>query len=305
MERRNFLKNSLLSTAVLAGADATSLAGNLLDFNSAHSFRLRYAPHLGMFEHSAGKDPIDQLQFMADMGFQAFEDNAMMDREVAMQERLAAAMDRLGLQMGVFVVAFDHWPLSTSLASGDEAWRKKFLDSCRLAVETAKRVNAKWATVVPGNYDRRLPVGIQTGNVIEALRRAAEIFEPQNLVMVLEPLSDTPDLFLRNSDQTYMICKAVNSPSCKILFDFWHMQRNEGRLIKNMELCWDEIAYFQTGDEPGRNEPTTGEINFKNIFKYIHSRNYQGIIGMEHGVFGKGKEGEQALIRAYVEADSF
>ena len=69
--------------------------------------------------------------------------------------------------------------------------------------------------------------------------------------MVLEPLSDTPNLFLRNSDQTYMICKAINSPSCKILFDMYHMQKNEGNIIANMDKAWDEIGYLQIGDNPG------------------------------------------------------
>ena len=123
--------------------------------------------------------------------------------------------------------------------------------------------------------------------------------------MVLEPLSDTPDLFLRNSDQTYMICKAVNSPACKILFDMYHMQRNEGNIINNIDKCWDEIGYFQIGDNPGRNEPTTGEMNYKNIFKHIYGKGYKGILGMEHGKSKPGKEGEQTLIRAYRESDSF
>jgi hydroxypyruvate isomerase len=305
MERRKFLKNSLLSTAAAASGATATLANHSLSGAGARQFKLKYAPHIGMFEQSAGKDPVDQLKFMADMGFRAFEDNGMMGRSVAEQERMAGIMAKQGIQMGVFVVSFDNWPLSTSLTSGDKEWRKKFLDACNQAVEVAKRVNARWMTVVPGNYERRLPMGIQTANVIESLRRGAEIFEPHGLVMVLEPLSDTPDLFLRYSDQTYMICKAVNSPSCKILFDMWHMQRNEGRLIKNMEMCWEEIAYFQIGDEPGRNEPTTGEINYKNIFKYIHDRKFDGILGMEHGNFSKGKEGETALIKAYEEVDSF
>jgi len=125
------------------------------------------------------------------------------------------------------------------------------------------------------------------------------------LVMVLEPLSDTPELFLRHSDQTYAICKGMNSPACKILFDMYHMQRNEGNIISNINKCWNEIGYFQIGDNPGRNEPGTGEMNYKNIFKYIHEKGYQGIYGMEHGKAGKGKEGEQALIQAYRNADSF
>src|SRR5690606_29040529 len=139
--------------------------------------------------------------------------------------------------------------------------------------------------------------------VIDALRRGSEILEKGNLTMVLEPLSDTPELFLRTSDQTYMICRAVNSPSCKILYDIYHMQKNEGMLIPNIDLCWSEIGYIQIGDNPGRKEPGTGEINYKNIFKHLHEKGYKGVMGMEHGNAKPGKEGEAALIQAYRDAD--
>ena len=91
----------------------------------------------------------------------------------------------------------------------------------------------------------------------------------------------------------------------KILYDIYHMQRNEGDIVANIDRCWEEIGYIQIGDNPGRNEPTTGEINFKNIFRHIHSKGYQGILGMEHGIARPGKEGELALIQAYRESDSF
>jgi hydroxypyruvate isomerase len=112
-------------------------------------------------------------------------------------------------------------------------------------------------------------------------------------------------LFLRHSDQTYAICKAVGSPSCKILYDIYHMQRNEGNLIPAMENCWDEIAYIQIGDNPGRKEPGTGEVNYLNVFKYIDEKGFKGVLGMEHGNAKPGKEGEIALINAYRKADSF
>ena len=123
--------------------------------------------------------------------------------------------------------------------------------------------------------------------------------------MVLEPLSDTPDLFLRTTDQAYAICKGVNSPSCKILFDMYHIQKNTGNIINHINWAYDEVAYFQIGDNPGRNEPGTGEMNYKNIFKHIYSKGYKGVLGMEHGAAGQGKEGELALIKAYREADNF
>jgi hydroxypyruvate isomerase len=72
-----------------------------------------------------------------------------------------------------------------------------------------------------------------------------------------------------------------------------------------MDLTWDEIAYIQIGDNPGRKEPTTGEINYKNVFKYIHGKGYDGILGMEHGNSRDGKMGEEAVIKAYQEVDSF
>jgi hydroxypyruvate isomerase len=148
----------------------------------------------------------------------------------------------------------------------------------------------------------------QTANVVEALRRGCEILEPQGLVMVLEPLNphrDHPNMFLAESPHAFLVCRAVNSPSCKILFDIYHQQITEGNLIPNIDRCWSEIAYFQIGDNPGRNEPTTGEINYRNVFKHIHAKGFKGVMGMEHGNSKPGKEGEQALIEAYRWSDSF
>ena len=85
----------------------------------------------------------------------------------------------------------------------------------------------------------------------------------------------------------------------------YHMQKNEGNIIKNIDLTWEEIGYFQIGDNPGRKEPTTGEMNYKNIFKHIHNKGFKGILGMEHGNSLPGKEGELALIKAYRESDAF
>ncbi len=307
MFRRTFVKSAI----GLAGAASVNALGADSAFSSPrakNSFKLRYAPHFGMFQNSAGKDLIDQLKFMADQGFTALEDNGMMGRPVQDQEKIAKEMERLGIKMGVFVVDKGGNGANT-LAAGKKEYLDIFLSGCKRAVEVAKRVNAKWMTVVPGDYERSLPIGVQTGHVIDALRRGAEILEPHGLVMVLEPLSDTPNLFLRYSDQTYEICRGVNSPACKILYDAYHMQKNEGRLIQNINWTWSEIGYFQVGDEPGRKEPTTGEINYKNVFKYIHDRskaeNLDFIVGMEHGNSKPGKEGEMALIKAYQESDSF
>jgi hydroxypyruvate isomerase len=259
-----------------------------------------------MFKHSAGEDLIDQLKFMHDQGFRAMEDNGMKDREIATQEKIAAQMTSINMAMGVFVAHKIYWS-EPNLTSGDKDFREEFLNDIKASVEVAKRVNAKWMTVVPGHVDLRLDMDYQTANVVESLKQASAILEPHGLIMVLEPLNfrDHPGLFLKKISQAYNVCKAVASPSCKILDDLYHQQIQEGNLIPNIEMAWDEIAYFQMGDNPGRKEPTTGEINYNNVFKHIHNKGYKGIMGMEHGNSMPGREGELAVIEAYRKCDNF
>lgn len=303
MQRRSFLK------AGLAAAGTTVLAGGAVsaqDSKTTKPFQLKYAPHFGMFRSHAPGGPLDELKFLHDQGFRALEDNGMKGRSKEEQEKIAREMQRLGIEMGVFVANSGFG--NTGYAAGDPAARDRFLQEMRESVEVAKRVNAKWCTVVPGELFHRLERDYQTANVIDLLRRGAQICEPSGLVMVLEPLNpwrDHPNLFLSKIPQAYLICKAVDSPSCKILFDMYHQQITEGNIIPNIDLAWSEVAYFQTGDNPGRNEPTTGEMNYKNIFKHIHGKGFTGILGMEHGNSKPGKEGERAVIEAYRACDSF
>ncbi|MBW8686166.1 hydroxypyruvate isomerase family protein [Chitinophaga rhizophila] len=307
MERRKFLQQGTLaglSTLAVGGAAAAINHSPTEKDQAGKTFNLNYAPHDGMFKNSAGANFLDQIQFMYDQGFRSIEDNGLMKRDTAEQEKVGKLLSKLGMQMGVFVIdAGDNWKVS--LTSGKQEFKDTFVKECKKALETAKRVNAKWATVVPGYFERNLPIGVQTAHVIEAFRMGADVLEKEGLIMVMEPLSDNPDLFLRTAEQSYSICKAVNSPSCKILYDIYHMQRNTGNLIPIMDMCWDEIAYIQIGDNPGRKEPTSGEINYKNIFKHLHKKGFKGILGMEHGNAFPGKEGEQALIKAYRESDNF
>lgn len=302
MDRRGFIQQTGLAAGAMAVGGTRSFAKTALA--DEPEFQLKYAPHLGMFAETAGKDPVAQLHFMADQGFTAFEDNGMKKKPVELQSAMAKAMENRNMQMGVFVAHSIAWN-DANLASGDEDKRQAFLKEIEESVEVAKRVNATWMTVVPGLVDMRQDMGYQTANVIESLRQASAILEPHGLVMVLEPLNfyNHPGLFLSKAAQAYQICRAVDSPSCKILFDIYHQQIQEGNLLPNIEKCWDEIAYFQIGDNPGRKEPTTGEINYKNIFKYIHSRGFEGVLGMEHGNSLPGKEGEQAVIDAYRSVD--
>jgi len=278
LNRRQFVKGAAISTLAIASSPIENFANNPDDEKSAPKFKQKYAPHFGMFKEHAGEDHIDQIKFMSDQGFTAMEDNGMMGRPVRLQEKIAAEMTRLEMTMGVFV-AYAEFEEKTFVTNNKDV-RTMLVDRMEKAVEVAKR-NLKWC---------------------------AEVCEPSGLIMVLEPLNpwtDHPGLILTKIPQAYQICKAVNNPSCKILDDLYHQQITEGNLIPNIDMAWSEIAYFQMGDNPGRKEPTTGEINYRNIFKHIYDKGYKGVLGMEHGKSLPGKKGETTLIEAYRYCDDF
>ncbi len=308
MKRRDFIASTgALGIAAVTVRSTLAQEGTTASATSAkHTFKLKYAPHFGMFKELAGGDTVDQLKFAADQGFTAWEDNGMKGRSVEEQERIAMTMESLGMTMGVFVAHGNFGQVS--FAGKNKELRDKVVKDVEASVDVAKRVNAKWMTVVCDAYDPKLEWGYQTANCVELLKRCSEVCEPHGLVMVLEPLNwwtNHPGLFLHKIPQAFEICKAVDSPSCKILFDIYHQQIQEGNLIPNIDMSWSEIGYFQCGDNPGRKEPGTGEINYRNVFGHIHSKGFEGVMGMEHGNSRGGAEGEQAVIDAYVAADSY
>jgi hydroxypyruvate isomerase len=213
-------------------------------------------------------------------------------------------MEKLGITMGV--VSAKTGIKELNFASKDKEAHQIVLDQIAATVETAKRVNAGYMTLVSGQVDPRWDRETQYANCIDLLRRAVEIVEPHNITMVMEPLNrfrNHPGSFLQTVTEGHLICMAVDHPNCKVLYDLYHQQIAGGNLIPLFDLCHDQIGYLQVGDNPGRKEPGTGEINYAKVFEHVHSSGFDGIVGMEHGNFGKGIEGEKAVIEAYRAVD--
>jgi len=291
--------------AALVAAGAVGPLGAARAQNAAR-FSLHYAPHEGSFASRGSR--LEQIAYAADQGFTAWEDNEAASRTVAEQEAMARALRERGMTMGVFVASMPQWSDFRPLLGGDDdTGRQAFLADIRASIDVAKRLDAKWMTVVPGFMDRKLPVEIQTGRVIDTMRRAAEIAEPHGLVMVMEPLNtltNHPGVFLQTIPQGFAIAKGVGSPAVKVLADLYHEQIQAGNLIRTLETCWDEIGYIQFGDNPGRKEPGTGEINHANIVRWLRAKQFTGVIGMEHGNSVEGRAGEDRLLAAYRAIDA-
>ncbi len=321
MDRRSFTKTAvaaMLGSVVARGAWGAVKVSDIAE--SSAPYKSKFAPHFGLLKESVkGLSLVDQLQFFYDCGFRALEDNGMMSRPVEVQEAIAKKMEQLGMEMGVFC-AHTEWKLSSysgnrletkvkkannKILRDPKAVREALVAQMEKAIEVGKRVNAKWCTIVPGLEDPTLEPEFQFANVVENLKYMSDVCAKTGIIMVLEPLNiyNHPDLYLKRVPQAYAVCKAVNSPYCKILDDLYHQQITEGNLMPNFDMARSEIAYVQVGDVPGRNEPTTGEINYKNIFQHLWDSGYRGVIGMEHGQSDRTIEGDKKLLKAYRSVD--
>ena len=305
MDRRDFLRKSAAAAAVFAAGGAGAGAAAQKAAPAAAKFKLKYAPSIGQFKAHAGEDALDQVRFAADEGFTAMFDNGLMGRPPAQQESIARELGERGMTLGPFVLYADFGQKSFVVRDWDV--RDQLLKKMRQGVAVARRTGAKWALVVPGRYDESLAWEYQTANVVENLRFCMDVCEEAGLIIVLEPLNprDHPGLFLTRIPQACQIVRSVASPTCRILDDLYHQQITEGDLIPNIDAAGEDIVAFHIGDNPGRKEPGTGEVNFRNVFKHLSQRKFTGVLGMEHGQSLPGKAGERAVIDAYRACDDF
>jgi hydroxypyruvate isomerase len=302
--KRKFLKNGLLSAIGLSVINSGPGWAGLRTNAYQEAFALKFSPEFGIFSALSGNDPVDQIQWGNDNGFRAWENTMLKNRPVAEQEKISKALQKNGMEFGQFVGTLTF--SEVTFAGNNKGARDQVLKEIRESVEIAKRMNTKFVHNVLGAMDPRLPYDFQMANAIELLKRAAEIYERHEIVMVMESMNhkiDHPGMFLHTIPQAYALARAVDSPSVKILFDIYHVQIQEGNILPTIDHAWDEIAYFQIGDTPGRKEPGTGEINYLNVFHHIAKKGYTGFLGLEHGIKGSGKEGAKSALKQYRELD--
>ena len=265
-------------------------------------YHLRYAPRIGWL---TDLPVVDQLQIYADWGFRAFEYNGLPKHSNSELAAIRKKMEQLGMSMGVFVVNSGGWKGDAMV---DPKFHPTFLADVKRAAEIHEIVGNEVATVTSGLSVPHLSLEAQTRNCIEALKRAGELVEKTRMTLVLEPLNirvDHAGYHVVFSDHGRQIIESDNHPRVRLLFDMYHQQISEGNLIGHLTRHWDWIAYFQVGDVPGRKEPGTGEVNWSNVFKAIHAKGYQGMLGMEHGLSVPGEPGVKKCFEAYRRADQF
>lgn len=153
------------------------------------------------------------------------------------------------------------------------------------SIEVAKTLGVPALIITTGQEREDVSHEEQHNYVVQALRTVAPLFEKSDILAVLEPLNilcDHKGYFLSSGYEAFDIIREVNSPKIKLLYDIYHQQITEGNLIPNIRNNIDLIGHFHVADNPGRNEPGTGEINYKNVFAAIDALDYEGVVGLEY-----------------------
>jgi len=160
----------------------------------------------------------------------------------------------------------------------------EFQDGVGKAIEYAQALGCKQVNCLAGIRPSQVDPGLARETYIRNLQFAAPLLHDAGIKLLIEPVNtrDIPGFFLNNSKQAFDIIKAVGSDNLFLQYDIYHAQVMEGDLARTIEANLALIPHLQLADNPGRNEPGTGEINYPFLFQHIDRIGYGGWIGCEY-----------------------
>jgi hydroxypyruvate isomerase len=169
----------------------------------------------------------------------------------------------------------------------------EFREGVAKAIEYAKALNCPQLNclsgIAPGNADASKVRETFVGNI----RYAGEELKKHGIKLLIEPVNtrDIPGFYLNRTKQALDLIDEAGSDNIFVQYDVYHMQIMEGDLARTVETNLARIKHIQLADNPGRNEPGTGEINYPFLFGFFDRIGYDGWIGCEYKPRGKTEEG--------------
>ena len=217
--------------------------------------------------------PQERIEAFAKAGFEAFELWGWWDEDI---DEIAKVAKDNNIKIAAICTKF--------ISLTDESKRQAYLKGLNETIEVCNQLDCSVIVSQVGDALPKCSRKVQSHSIIEGLMRSADILDPTEINLCIEPLNllvDHEGYFLSRSDHGCQIVEAVNHPNVSLLFDVYHQQITEGNLINNINTHHKYIGHYHMADHPGRNEPGTGEINYANIFKAIKATGYQGYVGLE------------------------
>lgn len=233
----------------------------------------------------------DEYSKFAKAKAQGFEAMEILNWSNLDLDRIRAESDRAGVAVSAILVHASD-PEQQALIANTHGIvqadaREAFVSAVRETIKAAAVIGTRNIVVTTGNEVADLSRDQQHDNVVQALRAAAPLAEDAGVQLVLEPLNilvNHMGYFLTTTAESIDIIREVNSPMVKLLYDVYHQQITEGNLINNIRNHIEDIGHIHIGDVPGRKQPGTGEINYRNVFRAIKDTGFEGYVVFECGL---------------------
>ncbi|MCS6954110.1 MAG: TIM barrel protein [Bryobacteraceae bacterium] len=268
MARRTFLA---ASGAALAGSGLQQASKKPRITASVMLWTLR-----GTFEQrleTAAKAGLESVELVA-------EHVQWSDADIERVKKLARS---LGLGMDT-IIATPNWA-NRPVSMVNPEHRENFLNDVRQAITFAQKLEIPQIILMSGNEIPGRTREEQWASLVEGAKRAGDLAAKANLTLIVEPLNNKVNhkgFFLTTCVDGLRLIREVDHPHVRLLFDIYHEQVQIGNVIRTITEAAPYVSVFHIADNPGRNDPGTGELNYANIYKAIRKTGYSGYITMEY-----------------------
>ena len=223
----------------------------------------------------------DRVKAVAAQGYKAYSFWRASDEEIA---AMLKVQKETGIKCCSIVGTGDAGSSTGFTQPGRE---QKLLDEFKQYIEVARRFPEKPDLVsFVGSQQAGVPWETQRAGIVAGLRKAGDLARDGGVYIIVEPVSDQrTQAAIHTAARCFPIIEEVNHPNVRVCFDLYHLQRTEGNLVVNMRQGFEKnlIRLVQIGDNPGRYEPGTGEINYAYVFRVLRELNYTGYLDTEMG----------------------
>jgi hydroxypyruvate isomerase len=235
-------------------------------------------------------DFLDRFEKAAKAGFKGVE---YLFPYAWKKEQLVEKLGAFGLSQALHNLPAGDWSKGERGIACLPGRETEFQEGVGKAIEYAKALKCPQVNCLAGLTPAGVPADKVRKTLVANLRFAAAALEKEGIRLLVEALNDkdVPGFYLVRTADVLALIKEVGHANVYVQYDVYHMQIMEGNLTKTIQANLDKIAHIQIADNPGRNEPGTGEINYPNLFKAIDAAGYKGWIGCEYKPAGKTEDG--------------
>ncbi|MEY5099782.1 MAG: hypothetical protein RJA36_2501 [Pseudomonadota bacterium] len=224
---------------------------------------------------------LDRFEAAAKAGFKAVE--FLFPYAFSAQE-IRQRLDANGLQLVLHNLPAGDWDAGERGIACHPDRVEEFRAGVSRAIEYAQALGVPQLNCLAGKAPAGVPDALLRQTLVENLRYAAAALQQAGLRLLVEPINtfDIPGFYVNRTAQALEILDEVGSDNAFVQYDIYHAQRMEGELAATMQKHLARIGHIQLADNPGRNEPGTGEINYAFLFAHLDRIGYGGWVGCEY-----------------------